>query len=79
MSEPQNSEGYCPSAECFQVGQIWKGILRLDGFVKQALQSACDVLGLSSVCLFATLVKLIGISWSLLALRVSPASVTDVP
>lgn len=28
------------TAECFQVGQIWKGILQLDGFIEQALQSA---------------------------------------
>lgn len=40
MSEPQNTEGYCLSTECFQVGQIWNGILRLDGFVKWALQLA---------------------------------------
>lgn len=63
------------------MGQICDEILRLDGFVKWALQSArCSLTAFSElVCLFATLVKLIGMSWSLLAPRVSPASITIVP
>lgn len=47
--------------------------------LQNGLCSQRDILGLSSVCLFAARVKLIGISWSLLAPRVSPASITDVP
>jgi len=77
MSEPSDSDGYCLLKECFQLGQNRSGILQLEGFVKQALHSAWY--SWTEFSVFATLVKLTGISWSLLTPRVSPATVTDVP